>query len=102
LPEYSQATVDPNAVADGISHPAPSIILAGNQMFLVAEKKLICIVDRLTEAPLVLLAAYYAYNMSYPIGLNTFYTFLEYVVLDKKPKKMTACFSHFITHSSSL
>ena len=70
-------------------------------MFLVAEKKLICAIDTLTEAPIALLAAYYVYNMSYPLGLNTFYTFLEYVILDNKPKKMTTCFSHFITYSSN-
>ena len=71
-------------------------------MFLVAEKKLICIIDKHTEAPTVLLAAYYVYNMSYPIGLNTFYSFLEHVLLDKKPKKMATCFAHFITYSSNV
>ena len=79
-------------------HP---IIFTGSQMFLTAEKKLICTIDKCVVAPIALVAAYYVYNMSYPLGLNTFYALLEYVILDKKPKKMATCFLHFITYSSN-
>ena len=88
-------------MADDICHPAPSLILTGSQIFLVAEKKIVCTIDKFVEAPIALLAAYYVYNMSYPLGLHTFYTYLEYVILDKKPKKMTACLSHFITYCAN-
>ena len=53
-------------------------------MFLVAEKKIICTIVKFVEAPIALLAAYYVYNMSYPLGLHTFYIYLEYIILDKK------------------
>ena len=99
---YSQATIDTDTVADDMANPAPSIIFNGSQMFMAAEKNLICTLDQCVAAPIALLAAYYVYNMSYPLGLNTFYAFLEYVLLDKKPKKMATCFSHFITYSSNI
>ena len=97
-----QPTIDPNTIAEEICQASPSVILSGNQMFLVAEKKIICNVDKIVEAPIVLLASYYVYNMSYPVGLQTFYTYLEYVILGNKPKKTTANLSHFITYSANI
>ena len=53
----------------------------------------------LVEAPMYLLEAYYSYNMKYPEGLENFYTFLEYTVLEKTPpKKMPANLAQFITY----
>jgi len=42
------------------------------------------------EAPVYLLAAYYAYNMKYPEGLDNFFLFLEYIALGKAcPKNVS-------------
>ena len=78
-----------------VSKAAPCILIIGqldktNETFLVVEKKIIYKVKPIL-CPLLLLAAYYSYNMSYPIGLKTFYIFLEYVILDIKPKKWPVC-----------
>ena len=89
-------------MAEEICQASPSIILSGNQMFLAAEKRIICYIDKIVEAPVALLASYYVYNMSYPLGLQTFYTYLEYIILDNKPKKTTASLSHFITYSANI
>ena len=51
--------------------------------------------------PVGLQTFYYVYNMSYPVGLQTFYTYLEYVILGNKPKKTTANLSRFITYSAN-
>ena len=49
------------------------------------------------ESPLVLLSAFYVYNMSYPKGLVSLYSFLEYILLDKKPLIMSSALSCFVT-----
>ena len=55
------------------------------------------------EVPVYLLAAYYVYNMQYPEGLESFYMFLEHIVLEKAPpKKLPANLAHFITYIHSL
>ena len=66
------------------------------EVFLVAESQIICKVDP-NEAPLLLLGAFYAFNMAYPKGLETMYAFLEYILLSKKPSKMSTLLSNFIT-----
>ena len=87
-----------------VTELAPSLMFIGRlgnvrEVFLVAEGSLISKVEAI-EAPLVLLAAYYSYNMSYPPGLVTFYTFLEYIILEKKPQILGGTLSNFITQLS--
>lgn len=79
------------SAAHKVPEAVPCILVVGqlskiNETFLVVEKQVICKVKPVL-CPLMLLAAYYSYNMSYPTGLKTLYTFLEYVILDIKPKK---------------
>ena len=38
----------------------------------------------LKDLPLILVGAFYAYNMHYPEGCNNFYTFLEVAFLGRK------------------
>ena len=87
-----QATVNTERAALEVPEPVPCILVVGqldkiNETFLVVEKKVICKAKAIILCPLLLLAAYYSYNMSYPAGLKTLYMFLEYVILDVKPKK---------------
>ena len=59
------------------------------QAVLVVERQIVAPVDP-KRGPLVLIAAFYAYNMHYPFGCKNFYTFLEVAFLKvKKPAKMT-------------
>ena len=96
-----------NAVSASIMEPAPTLIVTGHLCTDIKEvtvnaEKLKLFSTTALEAPLSLLAAYYAYNMSYPKGLQTFYTFLEYVILDKQPtKKMPSNLETFITYIHS-
>ena len=67
-------------VCAGIIEQAPSLLIVGElgdirEVFLVAEGEIFCKIVPV-EAPLLLLAAYY--SLSYPKGLVTFYSFLEY------------------------
>jgi len=89
-----------------VPNAAPCILVVGQlnkivETFLIVEKKVICIVKPIL-CPLLLLAAYYSYNMSYPTGLKTLYTFLEYVVLDLKPKKLPSTLAQFTTYLSAI
>lgn len=69
----------------------------------VAAERAMLMKCKPVEAPLYLLAAYYAYNIKYPEGLENFYMLLEYIVLEKSPpKKMPANLAHFITYIHSL
>ena len=56
---------------------------------LVMEKKAVSTFNP-EEAPLVLLGAFYAYNVHYTEGCKNFYTFFEVLFLKhKKPAKKT-------------
>ncbi len=71
----------------------PCIIVRGQldqiEAVLVIEKKLVTTFNP-KEAPLLLLGAFYTFNMHYTEGCSNFYTFFEVVFLNKKkPSKMT-------------
>ena len=48
-----------------------------NQLFLVTDYKILFEIRRIGIVPVVLLAAYFGFNIKYPIGCNNFYTFME-------------------------
>ena len=47
------------------------------QCFLVTDKMIIFEVKKVELIPLILLAAYFGYNIEYPAGCRNFYLFLE-------------------------
>ena len=49
-----------------------------------------------TDVPIYLLAAFYAFNISYPKSLSHFYDLLEYVCLGTKKKKPGTILSNFV------
>ena len=53
---------------------------------VVCEGRVLCVVPGV-EVPLVVLSAYYAFNMEYPAGLKNLLTFLGIVLFDIVPKK---------------
>lgn len=88
------------ATALPIIEPQLIVIKQAHQVksaYLAVEGRVICQVKEPTKAVFVLIAAYYAYNMSYPKGLVSFYLFFEYLLFDKKPKKTFSCLSQFLT-----
>lgn len=93
-------------VASEVDEPAPTLLVVGHlnaikEVFLVAEKQILCNIKTI-ESPLSLLSAFYSYNMNYPKGLESLYGFLEYAILDKKPHKMSSCLSVFITYLNNI
>ena len=67
------------AVVD-IDKPAPTLLIKEGpeeqvvEVFIVSEKKVLCKIP-VQKAPLVLLAAFYAFNMKYSKGCFSTYTF---------------------------
>ena len=72
----------------------PCVIVRGGftaikEAILVVEKKTITTFPP-KELPLILLSAFYAYNMHYTEGCKNLYSFLEVVLLNRnKPTKQT-------------
>lgn len=98
--------MDIEKAASDVPEVAPCILVSGQlnkvkETYLVVEKKQICQVKPSILSPLLLLAAFYCYNMSYPTGLKSLYAFLEYVILDMKPQKMSSVLAQFTTYLSA-
>ena len=88
---FPQVTSDLEEVALGVDLAAPSLLIVGQmgdikEVFLLGEQRILCKIKPI-ESPLLLLADFYSYNMSYPKGLQQFYSFLEYCIIDKTPIK---------------
>ena len=72
----------------------PCIIVRGSldaikEAVLIVEKQVIATISA-KEVPLVLLSAFYAYNMHYTEGCTNLYTFFEIIFFKhKKPAKKT-------------
>ena len=79
---------------EGVPTAQPCIVVKGTlnaikDTVLVVERKAVTTFPP-TDTPLVLLGAFYAYNMHYTEGCKNFYSFLEVVFLKcKKPTKKT-------------
>lgn len=93
-----QASLSLTAAVSGSSQSHPSIIvkeMPGEkvEVFLVCEQVIISEIAGM-EAPLLLLAAYYSYNMQYPKGLSSFFTLLEVKLCGMKPRKVPSAVSN--------
>ena len=78
------------AGSQSLSHPCVLVKeLPGEkiEVYLVCEQVIISQIAGI-EAPLLLLAAYYCYNMQYPKGLSSFFTLLEVKLCGIKPSKV--------------
>jgi len=68
----------------------------GQQIFLAVDK--VPIMELVSsEVPLALLASHYVFNICYPVGLESVYTFLEYIYMDRKPVKQGVVFNRFFS-----
>ena len=93
-----QASLSFTAAVNASVHDHPPLIVKkkiGDEMevFLVCEQSLVTQVEGL-EAPIILLAAGYAFNMEYPKGLQSSCNLLEIPLLGLKPKKVPSIVSN--------
>lgn len=65
--------------------------------FLVVEKTFLAKIPSIMDVPLILLAAFYIFDMQYTIGLTNLYTFLEYYLLGKKIPKGKTRIAHLVS-----
>lgn len=75
----------------------PCILVRENgQVFLTVDKVPIMEVTS-SEAPLTLLAAHYVFNICYPVGIESVYTFLEFIYMNRKPVRQGVVFNRFFS-----
>ena len=54
--------------------------------FLICEKIVLSRIE-VADIPLILFAAYYVFNIVYPIGCTNFFSFFEVIFLNSTPPK---------------
>ena len=97
-----QESLSISAATSEIDEAAPTLIVKENfegqvsEVFLVSEKVMLCKIDP-QKSPLYLFAAFYAFNMQYPKGLVSLYTFLEIFLFNKRPKKVPSIVSSILS-----
>ena len=86
-----------DTAAAGIGHPTLLVkeVPGAVEVFLVCEDHVLTGCTGM-EAPIVLLAAYYFFNVSYPKGTVSFFTALEIKLCDQLKRKFPATVSNFI------
>lgn len=100
LYSFLQASLSLTTAAAGSSHSHPSLIVKEKlrdevQIFLVCEQSIITEVSWL-EAPIILLSAYYSFNMQSLKGLQSFCTLLEILLCGLKPHKVPNIVSNIL------
>ncbi len=88
-----QDDADVKDIAEANCFLQPYIVLKGTEAYLVTDGQVICEVD-VNQIPLVLMAAFYVFNICYPVGCKNFYSLLEVIVLGNSLKKVTPCVKH--------
>ena len=57
---------------------------------MIVEKQVLCKIPNITQAPLILLATFYVFNMEYTRGTSNVFIFLEYYFMGiRAPKEKT-------------
>ena len=80
----------------------PYILVIGEpdsytQCFLVTDGQIVFEIEKVQNIPLILLAAYFAFNIQYPDGCKNFYAFLEVVFLNVASSKVAASVKHVLS-----
>ncbi len=72
------------------------LVVRDDQMvFLVTDNKILDHIEP-RDLPFCLMAAYYVFNIEYPKGCHSFYSFLEVFALKMEPSKVQSSVSHFL------
>ena len=97
-----QESLSITAAVSDIDEAAPTLIIKETfegqvrEVFLVSEKEVLCKIEP-QKSPLFLFAAFYAFNMQYPKGLVSLYTFLEIVLFNRRPNKVPSIVSSVLS-----
>ena len=82
----------------------PYMLLTGSkeqlQAFLIVDKSLVCECSTLGVIPLMLLSAFFSFNVQYPTGCSKFFSFLEHILLNTTTK-LSASEQHFLASLES-
>ncbi len=82
-------------IKKGQKSPYIIVLEHGEQAFLVVDKIIVCECTPIENIPLILLSAFFCFNIHYPQGCHNFYSFMEYIFLNKN-SKLAASVKHFI------
>ncbi len=96
-----QEGCDLQEIATKVQQPHPLLIIPGTVQnpqgcHLFAEGTVI-LKGEVDNAVGLLLASFFVFSMHYPAGLSNFYTVLEVLLLDQKPKKCPITVAHVLT-----
>ena len=67
------------------------------QVFLVVDKTVINEIHPFEDIPLVLLSAYFVFNIKYAVGCNNLFSFFEIILLGFPKTKAFITVNHFFT-----
>ena len=97
-----QESLSITAAVSDVDEAAPTLVIKESfegqvkEVFLVSEKEVLCKIPP-QKSPLYLLAGFYVFNMKYPKGLVSLYTFLEIFLLNKRPTKVPSIVSSVLS-----
>ena len=86
--------------------PTPYLLIIGNyqeqyqeqdQIFLVVDCEIIMEVS-LDNCVLILLSSFFVYNICYPKGCKSIYSFLEFVFFDSSVEKLVPSVKQFLAN----
>ena len=86
------------ALVSNITSLEPYVVLTGE--YLVIDKQIVDQVTSVQDIPLLLMSAFFVFNICYPKGCNNFYSFLEVIVLNFSPEKATPSVKYLLTKVS--
>ena len=95
-----QGATNLQPIIDDRRQPQPYLLATGclndpNQVFLVVDCRVIGEVKD-DAYPVILLCAYFVYNICYIKGCNNFYSFLEVLFLNRNIDKVSSTVKHFL------
>lgn len=102
---FTQENANTKDEAAELLIPQPCIMVRGSmaepkEAFLCIERTVLCKAP-CCEIPLILMAAFYVFNMEYTQGLINVYTFLEYTLLNHSlPKDGKTKLKQFLAQMS--
>ena len=78
-----------------IGEPEPYILVFQEQLFLVIDCMVLMEVVDPESIPILLISAYFVFNIQYPKGCNNFFSFLEVVFLNGNGNKLNSTVKNF-------
>ena len=93
-----QGCSDAENIAADNNQLEPYILATENEYHLITDGQVITSMSR-ADVPLLIMSAFFVYNICYPVGLGNLYAVLELVVLgfDTKAARANASVQHFMS-----